>query len=123
MTAASSILPQSLYNFTKKYLEIQITLSVSHNESIINDLQRGTIDLGFVEGKTQNTNMHLEEIAEDEIVIIASDNNPLARKEILTIQEILTQPFIMPETGSDIREFIKKFLTRERLIPVISGYP
>jgi DNA-binding transcriptional LysR family regulator len=109
-TVAKYLLPQVLYDFSKRYPEVQINLTVSNTEAIINELQQGNIDLGIVEGNIKNKGIALEEIADDEIVLIASDENPLAKKGHITQQDFLFQPFIMPQAGSGLREFIEDFL-------------
>jgi len=113
--AAKYLLPQVFYDFSKKYHEVQVNLSVSNTEKIINELLQGEIDIGIVEGNVKDTNIILEEIAEDEIVLIASDQNPLTKKTRVTTQDIISQPFIMPEAGSGIREFINDFFSMAKI--------
>jgi len=116
-TAASYLLPQVLYSFLKKHPEVQIQLSVSNTEGIMDDLQNGRIDLGIVEGKVKFLNIFAEEIAEDEIVIIASEDNPLTAKQTLLASDLVSQSFIMPETGSGLREFIEDFFQASKIEP------
>jgi len=129
MTVATYLLPQVIYTFFRKYPEVRIDLSVSNTEGIIHDLREGTIDIGIVEGNIKNTPVFLEEIADDEIVIIASDDNQLTQKDRLNPSDLLSQPFIMPETGSGIREFIEDFFytsktdTRDIKIAMTIGNP
>ena len=71
----------------------------------------------------------MEEIAEDEIVLIASDDNPLIERKALTPRDLVSQPFILPEAGSGTRELIESFLlkmgiTPERMkVPMVLGNP
>jgi len=109
-TAATYLLPQVFYSFSKDYPEVQIKVSVSNTESIIDHLYAGIIDIGIVEGNIKKTEVHSEEIAEDEMVIIASDENPLTKKKPLTPHDLISQPFVMPETGSGTRELVDDFL-------------
>jgi DNA-binding transcriptional LysR family regulator len=109
-TAATYLLPQVFYSFAKNYPEVQIEVSVSNTEAIIDYLCDGKIDLGIIEGDTKKRTIHFEEIAEDEMVIIASDENPLSKKKPLTPKDLVSQPFIMPETGSGTRELVDNFL-------------
>ena len=109
-TAAAYLLPQVFYGFSKTYPEVTIELAVSNTEKIINDIYEGRIDMGIVEGNIKNTSAFLEEIADDEIVIIASDDNPLTKKKLVAPHDLISQPFIMPETGSGTREVIDDFL-------------
>ena len=109
-TAATYLLPQVFYSFAKKFPEVQIEVSVLNTSDIIDSLHKGIIHTGIIEGNPQKTNIHLEEIAEDEMIIIASDENPLSKKKPLTPQDLLSQPFIMPELGSGARELVDDFL-------------
>ena len=109
-TAAKYLLPQVFYDFSKNYQEVRINLAVSGTEKIINELYQGEIDIGIVEGNVKDTNIILGEMAEDEIVLIASEDSPLAKKKRITERDIISHPFIMPEAGSGTREFINDFL-------------
>ncbi len=53
-TVATYLLPQVLYDFSRRYPEVQINLTVSNTEAIINELQQGNSDLGIVEGNIEN---------------------------------------------------------------------
>ena len=117
MTAAAYLLPQVLYNFTKKYPEVKIELSVSSTENIMGGLIEGQIDTGIIEGKMHSANIYLEEIADDEVVVVASENHLLLKKQRLTIDDLISQPFIMPEAGSGLRECIDDFLTDMKIDP------
>ncbi|MEW6417605.1 MAG: selenium metabolism-associated LysR family transcriptional regulator [Nitrospirota bacterium] len=108
-TAAIYLLPQVFYNFSKEYPEVRIELSVSNTEGIIHNLLEGKIDMGIVEGKIKDPKVFMEDVAEDEIVIIASEDNPLTKKKSLKPHDLTSQPFIMPEVGSGMREFIDDF--------------
>jgi DNA-binding transcriptional LysR family regulator len=108
-TVASYLLPQVFYSFSKNYPDVQIDLTVSSTEKIISHLYEGRIELGIVEGNIKNSSIFSHEVAEDEIVIIASEDNPLTKKKSLKPHDLTSQPFIMPEVGSGTREFIDDF--------------
>lgn len=110
-TVATYLLPQIFFDFSRNHPEVHINLSVLNTERIINELHEGKIDTGIVEGNVKDRRVFSEEIAEDEIVIIASDDNPLTKKKDTTSQDLMSQRFIMPEAGSGTREFIDDFLS------------
>jgi DNA-binding transcriptional LysR family regulator len=116
-TVASYLLPQVFYSFSKKYPDIVIELTVSNREKIINDLLEGKVEFGIVEGNITNSLVAATEIAEDEIVVIASDDNALARKKTVTAGDLETQRFIMPEIGSGTREFVEDLLREAGINP------
>lgn len=116
-TVASYLLPQVFYSFSKKYPDVMIDLTVSNREKIINDLLEGRVEFGIVEGNIGNSLIAATEIAEDEIVVIASDDNPLAQKKTITNKDLESQRFIMPEIGSGTREFVDDLLRASGIIP------
>jgi LysR family transcriptional regulator, transcriptional activator of the cysJI operon len=109
-TAATYLLPQVFYDFSRTYPEVCLNLSVSNTESVMSELYDGKIELGIIEGIGKNCNINAEEIADDEIVLIASDDNPLTKKKSLNQHDLVSQPFIMPEAGSGTREILDEFL-------------
>lgn len=105
-TVTTSLLPQLLYDFSKHCPQVHIDLSVANTEKVIEDLNSGRIDLGIVEGSLKEGVFLSEEIASDELVLIASEDHPLAKRKAATPRELSNYPFIMPEPGSGTREFI-----------------
>jgi DNA-binding transcriptional LysR family regulator len=116
-TVASYLLPQVFYAFSKLYPDIRIELTVSNIEKIIDDLLQGKSEFGIVEGSIKNASIISKEIAEDEIVIIASDDNPLARKKTVTPGDLESERFIMPEIGSGMREFVEDIFREAGIAP------
>ncbi len=117
MTAAKYLLPQVFYDFAKIYPEVRINLSVSGTEKIVFQLHQGKIDVGIVEGTIKDKKIICKEIARDEIVLIASDDNPLTKKKVVIPKDLIYQPHIMPEAGSGTREFIDEFLYMMKIDP------
>ena len=116
-TISTYLLPQVFYRFSRKHPEVSIELTVSNTEKIIDDIEKGKIEMGIVEGILKNPTIHSEIIAEDEIVIIVSDDNPLSMKKTITCHDLATQAFIMPEPGSGTRELVDTFLREIEMPP------
>jgi DNA-binding transcriptional LysR family regulator len=108
-TPAVHLLPQALYDFSKTHPNVRIELSVCKSSSVLRDLRDGKIDIGIVEGALRTDEVSGEIVAEDEIVIIASENHPLTRKKTVTIQDLTTEQFILPDPGSGTRELADGF--------------
>jgi DNA-binding transcriptional LysR family regulator len=108
-TPASHLLPQVLYNFTKGYPDIEIDLVVSNTDGIVKGLHDDRIDIGIVEGDISDNKIVAEVIADDEVVMIAPEDHVLARKKVVTAQDLAVQTFILPESGSGTRELVDNF--------------
>jgi DNA-binding transcriptional LysR family regulator len=116
-TPATYLLPQVFYSFAKNHPEVELQVSVSTSEDIIRRLHKGDLDAGIIEGNIGSDSLNSTEIAEDEIVLIASDENQLTRKHQVTVRNLKEQAFIMPEEGSGIREVIDDFLYALKINP------
>ncbi len=109
-TPAIHFLPQILYDFSKAHPDIRIDLSVCKTSSVLRDLKEGRIDVGIVEGSINNEMLSAEAIAEDEVVIIAPEDHPLAKKKNVAVSDLATETFILPDPGSGTRELVDGFL-------------
>jgi DNA-binding transcriptional LysR family regulator len=116
-TVATYLLPQVFYAFLKNYPEAHVELSVHATEEIVNDLLEGKISIGLVDEDIHHPAVYCEEIAKDEIVIIASEDHPLAGKKKISSQDLISQPFIMPKPGSGIRKFIDESFHHLKIDP------
>jgi DNA-binding transcriptional LysR family regulator len=108
-TPAIHLLPQALYDFSKAYTGIRIDISVSDTSSVLRELHDGRIDVGIVEGAITDRAFRAEAVAEDEVVIIAAEDHPLAKKKTVAVQELVSEPFILPDPGSGTREWVSDF--------------
>src|SRR5699024_6245056 len=61
--------------------------------------------------------MHVEEFAEDRMVIVASPEHPLARKKEVTYQDLENQNWILREKGSGTREATERLFQQYDLSP------
>jgi DNA-binding transcriptional LysR family regulator len=109
-TPAIHLLPQVLYDFSKEHPGIRIDLSVRKTASVLRDLKDSRIDVGIVEGIIDSETFSAEAIAEDEVVIIAPEDHPLAKKKNVTIHDLSMQTFILPDQGSGTRELVDGYL-------------
>ena len=116
-TVASYLLPQVFYDFSREYPEVRIELAVANEERIISDVVAGRIEFGIVGIGVNNPIIVSQEVADDEIVIISSEDNPLAKKKTVTAADLESQRFIMPDIGSGTREFADELFREAGISP------
>lgn len=105
-TIAAFLLPHLLYDFLRLHPSARVHLSVFNNDGVIRELREGGLDIGIIENSLKDKSLAAERFAEDEMVVVAAEDNPLAREKDITASDLLSQPFILPETGSGTRESI-----------------
>ncbi|ABB14549.1 MULTISPECIES: selenium metabolism-associated LysR family transcriptional regulator [Carboxydothermus] len=117
--AASTIggyaLPCSIYIFQEKYESARIKLTIMNTEKVIEALLDRQIDIGLVESNIESNEFISSHLTYDELVLVVPNNNSYKNKEILTLDELRTLPFIIREKGSGIRQTIEKALAEKGL--------
>lgn len=105
-TVAQYVLPQVLAAFHKKFKDIRVTMIINNTEEIEQALQDKEIDLGIIEGHSKKSFIKYTPFVKDEIVLVADINNPLAKKQFITTEELLKIPLLLREPGSGTLEVI-----------------
>ena len=82
-TVAQYVLPPALAAFHKKFTDVKISLIAHNTEAIESALLNNEIDLGVIEGRSKNSSIKYSEFIKDEIVLVASDKNMLAKKGLI----------------------------------------
>jgi DNA-binding transcriptional LysR family regulator len=114
-TLSQYVLPAWLPAFQARYPQVQLSLLSANSERIAEALLRGELDLGFVEGRTKNRDLHYELLMPDELVAVrrATPAGPPAQP--LPLAEALASPLVLRERGSGTLEVLEMAL-RERKI-------
>ncbi len=99
-TVALYIIPKILSAFHQKYPEVKISLLNRNTDTIVKALIDQDIDIGIVEGMKKNSGILYQPFMTDEIVAVCSAKSSIAKKRVLTIQEIQQYPVVLREQGS-----------------------
>jgi DNA-binding transcriptional LysR family regulator len=111
-TIAQYVLGPILATFHKRYPDVQVHLANENSNQVIQMLVQKDIDLGLVEGKTNNNNIQYTEYLEDELVLVCSCKNPLYKKQDALLADLLTIPFVMREGDSGTYEILDEHLKK-----------
>ncbi len=109
-TVGNYALPCSIWTFKQRYPDVNLKLELGSSSQVIQHVVRNTIDLGIVEGPVDNEDLVVTDISSDELVVITPADAGRENWESLPLQELSTQPFILREEGSGLREAIETAL-------------
>ena len=105
-TVAQYVLPPVLAAFHKKFNNIKVTLSISNTEQIEKALQNKNIDVGIVEGQSKSNLFKYTGFVKDELVLVANINHPVAKRNMIKLEELTKIPLLLREPGSGTLEVI-----------------
>lgn len=107
------ILPPLLARFHSIHQEVKVELLSGNTEQIEQALLDKKIELGVIEGKSKRREIHYMPFLKDEIVLVCSSKNPLARKEEIRPEELKKIPLLLREPGSGTLEVIADALKQK----------
>jgi len=117
LTNGEYILPHLIGEFQAIHPQVQIHLTVGNSETIESRVADRSLDLGFIESPAHLPSLETREICEDELVVICSPQNGLARSTRLRPGQLLGHPYVSREPGSGTREFADRYLRQHGIAP------
>lgn len=101
ITYAQTELPQLLRRFTEKYPEASFNVQVFPASDSIARLERGEVDVAFIEGHVLQPAFEAKKIADYRLCVVAAAD---AVEEELSFEELMQRPLLLRERGSAVRE-------------------
>lgn len=99
-TVALYLIPKILSDFHKTYPKIKLRLINRNSENILKALLNHEIDFGIIEGRNKTTLANYKFFMKDEIVAVCASTSSLAKKQELSIAELIKTPIALREKGS-----------------------
>jgi DNA-binding transcriptional LysR family regulator len=111
-TIGNYLLPSVITDFRKAHPKIKVHLLIGNMQKVIELLNSGNINIGFVEGDVKRHKMFSEKLISDELLVIVPSYHQWAQRKEISAAELIGEPFIFREAGSSTRQTIEKFLSR-----------
>ncbi|WP_191556758.1 LysR family transcriptional regulator [Metabacillus idriensis] len=105
-TIGEYILPSLLLDLQTEYPELELQVLIGNTEEIIQSVRMHQVDIGLIEGQTNEKELSVHPFMQDELFIVSSKNHELASKEEVTFSDLQNQPWVTREVGSGTREFL-----------------
>lgn len=112
------ILPRLMNRFKKRFQGIDFILQISNTDTAFDKVRGGDVDLAAVGTSLlapKDLQFEKKLIGEEKLVLIVPPNHKLAGKESVTVQEIMSLPFIIREKGSGTRAETERILRESGL--------
>lgn len=98
-TATNHLLPQLLYAFGNAFQEVCIRVGVHHSRGLLEGLSDGRLDFAILEEEPADGFWFCDRLAEDELVVIAPENHPLAGHVQIDTNLLGQQAFVCKGNG------------------------
>ncbi len=114
-TISQYVLPKLLPRFKNRFPHIALELLNGNTQKIEKEVLKQNIELGFIEGQSQNKQLKYQFFMKDELVLIAHHSNPISDRDSLSTAEFLTSPIVLREIGSGSLQVIQHVLQEQKI--------
>lgn len=114
-TVGNYILPAVAVDFKKRHPKIRVSISIGNAKRVLDLLNASMIDLGIISEMPGKSKFNVEPIISDELCVICSADHPLSKHKVVSIYDIIKEPFVIREEGSSTRVIIERFLAEHGL--------
>ncbi|GAA0426847.1 MAG: LysR family transcriptional regulator [Bacillota bacterium] len=105
-TIGEYIIPDLLVELQDKYPELTLEVVIGNTEEIVQRVRLFQVDIGLIEGQTNDKELSVYPFMQDELYVLAATNHPLAKKATITMKELHNQAWVTREEGSGTREYL-----------------
>lgn len=119
-TPGEYLLPLAVGRFRQLYPGISVELSIANTRSITQRILNQELDLGMVgrHPTTGQDELGIIDYMEDEIILVAAPNHPLAQMDKVTPEQVVEAGLILREPGSATRNTAEEAFNELGITPV-----
>jgi DNA-binding transcriptional LysR family regulator len=103
------VLPDVFAKFSSLYPCVQISIYRNFSYKIVEKLENGALDVGIVTLPVKSSSLKTHAIYRDQLMVMVSPQNPLAKHEVVSVADVAKQPLLLPKTGYSRRLMDKLF--------------
>jgi LysR family transcriptional regulator, low CO2-responsive transcriptional regulator len=108
VTTAKYFAPRLLGTFCQKYPGVDVSLKVSNRERLLERMASNLDDLYILGQPPNDVDVVAEAFLENNLVVIAPADHPLAGKKNIPLARLADEPFLLRESGSGTRIAIER---------------
>lgn len=116
-TAGLYLLPSLLAAYRKAHPTFDLQLEIAASYTIADRVTRNDLDMAILAGPLPASELQARRLIDDELVIVARSDSPLARMRSVKPRQLESEAWILREEGSDTRRQLMTWWHRHRLAP------
>jgi DNA-binding transcriptional LysR family regulator len=116
-TAGLYLLPPLLAAYRRAHPTFDLQLEIAAPHTLADRVTRNDLDMAILAGPLPAGELRARRLADDELVIIARPDAPLARARSVKARQLEDEAWVLREDGSDARRQLTSWWHRHRLAP------
>lgn len=102
------VLPSALRNYLAKRPKVRISFDIRRFEHVLESVENGTAELGFVMGLDEDRGLEAETFFTGNMVCVMRPDHPLAAKPTITPEDLRSVSYIALEQGTRMGTIVRK---------------
>jgi DNA-binding transcriptional LysR family regulator len=111
------LLPALLSTYRSEHEHYDLHFEIGSIHTIAERVARNDLDMAIVAGALPSGELQARGLSQDDFVLIAPPNSPLARARAVKPNQLDTETWLLREEGSDTRRQLAQWWHRHRLAP------
>lgn len=111
---ATYMLPRALSDFNKTNADIHIYIKTADSEEAMNMVLDNEVEMGVIGKHPLNKKLKADALWKDRLVLVASKNHAWCKKKLITLLELMKEPFVIREKGSATRDLFESCLKKSK---------
>ena len=117
MTVSLYVFPSFLKEFRTDHPEVDVKVFTGPTDRLIRKLRSGGADVGLITLPIDEPDLVAVPVMREELMLVTYPTHPLAKRSRVEPEDLVRQPFILYEPGSNTRRVIDEFFLRESIRP------
>lgn len=119
MTVCLYVFPPLLTELKRQHPGIDIKLMSGSSERCLQQLRSGAGNLALLTLPVDQPDLVTVPVLQEELMLVTAARHPLSRKRKILPQDLVRQPFVLFEPGSNTRRAVDEFFMTARIDPDI----
>lgn len=117
VSIGAQLMPTLASRFARTNPGTELRVRIDRSDRLEEALQNNALDFALIEGIIHNPNLVSEDFMEDSLAVVASRNGKYRNGDAISIEEFLSQKFLLREHGSGTREQFDNTLSAMGYLP------
>jgi DNA-binding transcriptional LysR family regulator len=119
MTVCLYVFPPLLKHLRRVHPHLDMRLRVATAGRSAEEIRAGRIDAGLLTLPIEGSDLVTVPALREELLLVTTPTHPLARRRVVTAQDLTKQPFVLFEDGSATRRVIDHFFVSQHIAPIV----
>ncbi len=119
-TIAPYLLPPLLRALHDAYPEIEVVVHEETTLRLLRGVEEGEIDLALISEAAPGSRVAMETVGQEELLLCLPASHPLARRRVVTADDLRGEPFIMMQEGHCLGAQTQQFCQMKGFRPRVS---